>query len=83
MVKYNHYIDIIFFDQAMEFLENTGLNEHVIKLITDKQPLYGHIYTLNQGKIETLKSYIKTDLKTGFIDLLSLLQVPSYCLIKS
>ena len=51
----------------MELLKNTGINKHVIKLQDDKQPPYGPIYGLKPMELETLKTYIKTYLKTGFI----------------
>ncbi len=51
----------------MELSENTGMNEHTIELIEEKQPPYGRIYALNSVKLETLKIYIETHLKTGFI----------------
>ena len=47
--------------------ERIDLNEHAIKLEGDKQPPYGPIYSLGLVKLETLKAYIKTHLKTGFI----------------
>ncbi len=52
---------------AMELPENTGINKNVIKLIEGKQPLYGLTYSLGPVELETLKTYIKTYLKTGFI----------------
>ena len=51
----------------MELPENTGINEHAIELIEDKQPPYGPIYSLGPVELETLKAYIETHLKTGFI----------------
>ncbi len=51
----------------MELPENTGMNEHAIELIEGKQPLYGPIYVLSPVELKTLKAYIKTHLKTGFI----------------
>ncbi len=51
----------------MELLENTSMNEHAIELIEGKQPPYGPIYALSPVEVETLKTYIKTHLKTGFI----------------
>ncbi len=51
----------------MELPENTGMNEHAIKLIEGKQPPYEPIYALSPVELETLKTYIKTHLKTGFI----------------
>lgn len=44
-----------------------GINKYAIKLIDDKQPLYKPIYTLNLVELETLKTNIKTHLKTRFI----------------
>ncbi len=51
----------------MELPKNTSINKYAIKLVEDKQPPYGSIYALNPVKLETLKTYIKTHLKTGFI----------------
>ncbi len=51
----------------MKLLENTGLNKHAIELIEGKQQPYGSIYALSPVELETLKAYIETHLKTGFI----------------
>ncbi len=51
----------------MELPKNTGMNEHAIKLIDKKQLPYGPTYTLSPVELEILKTYIKTHLKTGFI----------------
>ncbi len=51
----------------MELPKNTSLNEHAIKLVEEKQPPYGPIYALSPVELETLKTYIETYLKTGFI----------------
>ncbi len=53
----------------IELLENTGMNEYAIVLMEGKQPPYGPIYALNPVELETLKAYIETHLKTGFIRL--------------
>ena len=47
--------------------ERTELNEHAINLEDGKQPPYGPIYSLGPVELETLKTYIETHLKTGFI----------------
>ena len=65
--KYSDYADIFSFDLTMKLPKNIGINEHAIKLQDSKQPPYGPIYTLEPVKLETLKTYIKTYLKTGFI----------------
>ncbi len=51
----------------MELPENTGMNEYAIELIEGKQPPYGPIYAFSLMELETLKAYIETHLKTGFI----------------
>ncbi len=51
----------------MELPENTGMNKHAIELIQWKQPPYGPIYALSLVELETLKTYIETHLKMGFI----------------
>ena len=43
------------------------MNEYAIKLVEKKQLPYGPIYALSLIELETLKTYIKTYLKTGFI----------------
>ena len=43
------------------------MNEHAIKLEEDKQPLFGLIYSLGPIDLETLKTYIETNLANGFI----------------
>ena len=65
--EYADYADVFSFDLAMKLPENTGINEHAIELQDGKQPLYGLIYSLRPVELETLKTYIKTHLKTGFI----------------
>ena len=47
--------------------ERTELNEHAIELEEGKQPPYGPIYSLGPVELETLKTYIETHFKTGFI----------------
>ena len=67
--EYADYVDVFSFDLAMELPENTGINEHAIKLQAGKQPLYRPIYSLGPVELETLKIYIKTHLKTWFFRL--------------
>ena len=43
------------------------MNEHAIKLEEDKQPSFRPIYNLGLVELETLKTYIKTNLANGFI----------------
>ena len=51
----------------MELHKNTGMNKHTIDLINGKQLLYKPIYIFSLVELATLKIYIKTHLKTGFI----------------
>lgn len=51
----------------MELLENTGMNKYAIELIDGKQLLYEPIYAFSPVKLKTIKAYIKTHLKTMFI----------------
>ncbi len=67
LAEYSNYIDVFSTDLAMELPKNIGMNEHAIELIEGKQPPYGPIYTFSLMELETLKSYIKIYLKTGFI----------------
>ena len=43
------------------------MNEHVIKLKESKQPLFELIYSLEPVELETLKTYIETNLVNSFI----------------
>ena len=66
-LKYANYPDVFSFNLAMELPKNTGINKNAIKLQDDQQPAYGSIYSLEPVELETLKTYIETHLKTGFI----------------
>ena len=65
--KYSDFIDVFLEKKALVLPKRTKLNEYAINLEDDKQPLYGPIYSLGPVELETLKIYIKTHLKTGFI----------------
>ena len=65
--KYKDYADLFLFNLAIELPKNTGIKKHAIKLQDDNQLLYGLIYSLRPLKLEILKTYIETHLKTGFI----------------
>lgn len=55
------------FKLAIKLLKNIYINEYTIKLEDDKQPPYRPIYSLELVELKTLKTYIKTYLKTVFI----------------
>ena len=65
--KYSDFADVFSEEKALVLPECTDINEHAIKLEDDKQPPYGLIYGLRLVELVTLKIYIKTHLKTGFI----------------
>ena len=67
LAEYSDYSNIFSVENAMELLENIGINEHAIKLEEGKQPPFGPIYSLGPVELETLKTYIETNLANGFI----------------
>lgn len=67
MSEYSNYADVFSFNHAIELLKNISINEHAIKLIEGRQPLYRLIYSLKLVELEILKTYIETYLKSEFI----------------
>ena len=65
--EYSDYSNVFSAENATELPENTGMNEHAIELKEGKQPPFGLIYSLGPVELETLKTYIKTNLANGFI----------------
>ena len=65
--EYFDYNNVFSAENAGELLENTRINEYAIELEEGKQPPFGPIYSLSPVKLETLKTYIKTNLANGFI----------------
>ena len=65
--KYSDYNNIFSAENAVELPENTRMNEHTIKLEEDNQLLFRPIYSLGPIELETLKTYIKTNLANSFI----------------
>lgn len=51
----------------MELLEYTGMKDYTKNLEQGKQIPYSSFYSLSSKKLETLKSHIKSYLKTGLI----------------
>lgn len=51
----------------MELPENTSINKYKIELMESKQSSYKAIYTLSLVELKTLKTCLKTSLKTRFI----------------
>ena len=65
--KYINFANIFSKKLAKILLERTGINEHAIELVDNKQPPYRPIYSLGPVELKTLKIYIKTNLANGFI----------------
>ena len=65
--EYSDYSDIFLAENVAELPENTGINEYAIELEEGKQPPFGPIYSLGPVELETLKTYIETNLANGFI----------------
>ena len=65
--KYSDFTNIFSEEKTLVLSECINLNKHGINLEDNKQLLYGPIYDLGLVELETLKTYIETHLKTGFI----------------
>ena len=64
--EYVEYFDIFSDSDAIELSSHEPTN-HIIDLIDEKQPPYDPIYSLNEVELNTLRSYIETNLTNGFI----------------
>ena len=65
--KYTNFSDVFSKKSAKMLPKRTKINKHAIELEEDKQPPYKPIYNLGLVELETLKTYIKTNLANGFI----------------
>ena len=65
--EYTDYTDVFSPNSVAELLEHTGINNHSIDLIDDKQSPFDLIYSLRPMEFEKLKTYIETNLANGFI----------------
>ena len=65
--EYINYNNVFSEKYVAKLSENTGINEHVIKLEKGEQLLFGPIYSLRPVELEILKTYIKTSQANGFI----------------
>ena len=62
-----NYSNVFLVENIEELSENTGMNEYAIELEEDKKPFFRPIYSLGPVELETLKTYIKTNLANSFI----------------
>ena len=67
LAKYSNFSNVFSLDSAAELPEHTGINDHPINLLDDKQPSYGPIYSLGPVELEILKTYIEANLASSFI----------------
>ena len=67
LAEYADFADVFSKKSAKILPKRTSINKHAIKLVDDKQPPYGPIYSLDPVELKTLKSYIETNLANGFI----------------
>lgn len=65
--EYVKYIDVFSKEAAAKLPNHIEINNHFINLKEDKQLHYGPIYNLGPVELEMLKTYIKDNLKNGFI----------------
>ncbi len=65
--KYADFTDVFSPKLAAELPEHTGINNHAIELVDDRQSPYGSIYSLGPMELETLKAYIENNLADCFI----------------
>ena len=68
-MEYSDYNNVFSAEYIVELPENTKMNKHIIKLEKGKQPPFRSIYSLRLVELETLKTYLKTNLANGFIRL--------------
>ena len=65
--EYLDFTNVFLEKKALVLPKRNKLNKYSINLENGKQQLYRPIYSLDLIELETLKTYIKTYLKTGFI----------------
>lgn len=65
--EYSNFANVFLKKLDIELSKYSNINKHFINLELNKQPLYSQIYSLESVKLETLKTYIKTNLVNSFI----------------
>ena len=65
--EYSNFSDVFSSNSVVELPEYTKINNHLINLLDNKQPLYSSIYSLELVELEMLKIYIETNLASSFI----------------
>ena len=67
--EYLDFADVFSPDLATELPEHIKINTYIIDLEEGKQTLYRPIYNLEPVELETLRTYMETNLANGFIHL--------------
>lgn len=65
--KYSNFDNVFFKKSTIVLPEHIEINTNAINLEKSKQPLYQPIHSLGILKLETLKTYIETNLANNFI----------------
>ena len=65
--EYSDFSNVFSSDSVAELPEYTGINDHPIYLLDNKQPPYSLIYSLGPVELEILKTYIEANLASSFI----------------
>ena len=73
IAKYSDFANVFMKKLSNILPKQIRVNKYAIKLEKDKQPPYKPIYILRLIELETLKTYIKSNLANGFIQALKLL----------
>lgn len=67
LIKDSDFAKIFSFDLAIKLLDHMKIHKHAIKLVESKSSPYSPIYIPSLVKLEILKMYIETYVKTRFI----------------
>lgn len=67
LLQYSNFIDVFSPELVVELSEYTEINNHTIDLVNDKQLPYEPVYSLGPVELKILKTYIETNLVSGFI----------------
>lgn len=70
--QYVDFVDVFSPDFIARFLEYIRINDYLIDLVDSQQLCYQSIYNLKLVELETLKTYIRTNLAQCFENYLSL-----------
>ena len=65
--EYSDFSNVFSSDSAAEVPKHIGINDYPINLLDNEQAPYSLIYSLELVELETLKTYIKANLASGFI----------------